>query len=71
MHGVARQALEWVRLSEQRVAAAEARTEKVRDELKQRALETVQGFSEEGRRRIARGVGAMIPRTPKPEAKPG
>ena len=52
MHGVARQALDWVRVSEERVAAAEARTEKVRAELKQRALETVRGFSEEGRKRI-------------------
>ena len=43
MQGVARQALEWVRVSEKRAAAAEARTEKVREELKQRALETVKG----------------------------
>ena len=30
MHGVAKQALEWVRVSEERVAAAEARAEQGR-----------------------------------------
>ena len=38
MRGVADQALEWVRVSEGRVAEAEARTEAVKGEVKDRAL---------------------------------
>src|SRR5262245_54733538 len=53
MHGVAQQALGWVRVSEERVAAAEARTEKIREKMKERALETVKGFSEQARERVA------------------
>jgi hypothetical protein len=53
MHGVAQQALEWVKVSEERAAAAEARSEKVRAELKQRAMETLRGISAEARKRIA------------------
>jgi hypothetical protein len=49
LHGVGRQALEWVRRSEERVATAEARQEAI----KQRAKATLAKLSEEGRRRIA------------------
>ena len=50
---IAEQALEWVRLSEQRVIEAEARTEAVRAELKERAMATLRRVGEEGRERIA------------------
>lgn len=60
MHGIAKQALEWVRTSEERVAAAEkalaeagASDEALRAELKQRAMETLRRLGEEGRQRIA------------------
>ncbi len=41
MHGVAKQALEWVRVSEERVTAAEARADRVGAELKKRAMGTL------------------------------
>jgi hypothetical protein len=64
MRGIAGQALEWVRVSEERVAEAEARAERVQAdaerrvervqaELKQRAMETLKKLGEEGRERIA------------------
>jgi len=53
MHGVAEQALEWVKVSEERVVRAEARVGKVRSELKERALEQLRGVSAEARERIA------------------
>lgn len=52
LHETARQALEWVRVSEDRVAAAEARLEKVRVETKQRAMVALRKIGAEGRRRI-------------------
>ena len=52
VRGIAEQALEWVRVSEERVAEAEGRTEEVRAELKQRALTTLRKLGEEGRARI-------------------
>jgi hypothetical protein len=54
MHETAKQALEWVRLSEERVAKAEARNEELRTELKERAMATLRKLSEEGRQRIAK-----------------
>ena len=66
VRGVAEQALEWVRLSEKRVGEAEARTEAVRAELKERAIATLSKLGEEGRERIgaerarsARGGGTL------------
>src|SRR5262249_44965510 len=53
LHETAKQALEWVRVSEERVARAEARNERVRGELKQRAMETLRRVSEAGRQRLA------------------
>ena len=53
MHGVAKQALEWVRVSEERVAAAEARADKVGAELKERAMGTLRSVAAEARERIA------------------
>jgi colicin import membrane protein len=53
MRGIARQALEWVRVSEERVARAEARAEQVHAEVKQRAMETLRKIGEEGRTRVA------------------
>ena len=53
MHGVAKQALEWVRVSEKRVAKAEARSEEARAELKERAMATLRKLGEEGRARLA------------------
>ena len=53
MRGIAGQALEWVRVSEERVAAAEARAERVHAELKQRAMETLRKIGDEGRARVA------------------
>jgi hypothetical protein len=53
MHGIARQALEWVRISEERLAAAEARAESQQAELKERARATLGRFAEEGRQRVA------------------
>ena len=53
VQGVAGQALEWVRLSEQRVKDAEARADGVRDQLKDRAMETLRKVSEEAKSRIA------------------
>ena len=52
LHETAKQALEWVRVSEERVAKAEARAERVHAETKQRALETLRKIGEEGRARI-------------------
>jgi hypothetical protein len=49
IHGVAKQALEWVRISEARVAEAE----KARDEIKVRAKAALGKIGEEGRERIA------------------
>lgn len=51
--GVAQQALEWVRISEERVAEAEQRTEKVRSVVKVRAMDTLRSFSSGARERIA------------------
>src|SRR4029077_5311668 len=60
MHGVAKQALEWVRVGEQRVATAEqrgataeTRAEKSRAEIKERAQAALGKIGEEGRERIA------------------
>src|SRR4051794_8574186 len=64
MRGIAGQALEWVRVSEGRVAEAEARAERARAEadqrvervqaeLKQRAMESLKKLGGEGRERIA------------------
>jgi hypothetical protein len=53
MRGIAHQALEWVRVSEERVAAAEARAERVHAELKVRAMETLRKIGEEGRAKVA------------------
>jgi hypothetical protein len=53
LHETAKQALEWVRISEERVAKAEARNEQVRAELKQRAMATLGKLGEEGRERVA------------------
>jgi len=53
MHGVAAQALEWVRVSERRVAEAEARAESVRAEVKELAMGTLRDVSSEARTRIA------------------
>jgi len=52
LHETAKQALEWVRVSEERVAMAEARTEELRVELKKRAMATLRKVGEEGRERI-------------------
>src|SRR5882757_4450823 len=52
IQGVARQALEWLKVSEQRVAAAEARSEQVREELKERALGTMRKFSTEAKAKV-------------------
>jgi len=53
LHETAKQALEWVRISEERVAKAEARNEQVRAELRQRAMATLGKLGEEGRERVA------------------
>lgn len=53
LHETAKQALEWVRVSEARVAKAEARSEELRAELKQRAMATLRKLGVEGRERIA------------------
>jgi hypothetical protein len=53
LHETARQALEWVRVSEERVAKAEARFEQVHAEVKQRAIEALHKIGEEGRERLA------------------
>lgn len=60
MRGIARQALEWVRVSEERVTEAEGRVasseaiaEHVQAELKERAKDAVRRLAEEGRTRIA------------------
>ena len=55
MHGVAEQALEWVKVCEERVAAAEARAEQVREELKERAMGTLRERLRRGR---AKRLGA-------------
>ena len=47
MHGVAAQALEWVRVSEERVAAAEARVDRVGAQLKERAMGTLREVADE------------------------
>src|ERR1700742_3606613 len=52
IQGVAGQALEWLKVSEQRGAAAEPRSEKVREELKERALGTMRKFSAEAKAKV-------------------
>jgi len=52
MHGVAKQALEWVRVSERRVAEAEARADRVGAELKGRAMGTLRGVAAEARAKL-------------------
>lgn len=53
LHETAKQALEWVRISEERVTRAEARSEQVRAEVKERAMATLRRLGEEGRERVA------------------
>src|SRR5260221_12596969 len=60
MHGVTKQALEWVRIGEERAAeaekavvAAEARATRSRAEVKERARTALSKIGEEGRERIA------------------
>ena len=53
MRGIARQALEWVRVSEERVGAAESKAERARTEVKDRAMEALRKIGEEGRARVA------------------
>src|SRR3954449_6772372 len=53
MRGVADQALEWVRVSEERVAAAEKRADEVKDQVKERAMLTLRRVSAEAREKIA------------------
>ena len=48
LHETAKQALEWVRVSEERVAEAEARSEELRAELKAKAMATLRKLGEEG-----------------------
>ena len=52
MHAVAAQALEWVKVSEARVAAAESAADTVRDELKERAMKTLREMSAQARKQI-------------------
>ena len=69
MRGVAGQALEWVRVSEERVAEAEAARSRAGSsaELKQRAMETLRKIGDEGRERIA---AEREKRTSPPRAAP-
>ena len=60
IQGVAGQALEWLKVSEQRVAAAEARNEKVREQLKERALGTMRKFSAEAKAKVESERGARL-----------
>src|SRR3954468_17697972 len=53
MRGVADQALEWVRVSEARVAEAETRADGLKEQYKERALLTLRKVSAEARERIA------------------
>src|SRR3982751_3141368 len=53
VRGVADQALEWVKVSEARVAEAEARTEAVKGEVKEKALLAMRKVTAEARERIA------------------
>jgi hypothetical protein len=53
LHETAKQALEWVRVSEERVAKAEASSEELRGELKAKAMATLRKVSQEGRERMA------------------
>src|SRR5690348_13515437 len=53
VRGVADQALEWVKVSEGRVAEAEARAEALKGELKERALLAMRKVTAEARERIA------------------
>jgi colicin import membrane protein len=53
VRGVADQALEWVRVSEERVAAAEKRADEVRDKAKAGALLTLRKVTAEAREKIA------------------
>src|SRR4051794_41712385 len=53
MRGVADQALEWVRVSEGRVAEAEKRADAVRDQVKERAMLMLRKVSAEAREKIA------------------
>src|ERR1700742_1755449 len=66
MHAVASQALEWVKVSEERVAAAEAASETVRAEHKDRAMKTLRERSAQGRKQI----GAARAARPAAESKP-
>ena len=52
MHAVAQQALEWVKVSEERVAAAEGNADRVRAELKERAMKTLREMSAQARKQI-------------------
>ncbi len=56
LHETAKQALEWVRVSEERVAKAEARSEELRSELKAKAMATLRKLGEEGRARSQVGA---------------
>lgn len=49
----AEQALEWVRVSEERVARAEARNEEMRVELKERAMATLRKLNREAAERVS------------------
>src|SRR5215218_8280511 len=53
MRGVADQALEWVRVSEERVVAAEKRADEVKGQVKERALLTLRKVTAEAREKIA------------------
>ncbi len=53
LHETAKQALEWVRVSEERVAKAEARNEEMRVELKQRAMATLRKLGQEAAERVS------------------
>ncbi|MDQ3725822.1 MAG: hypothetical protein M3335_08050, partial [Actinomycetota bacterium] len=53
MRGVADQALEWVRVSEERVKAAEERADGLKDQLKERAMLTLRKVAAEARERVA------------------
>src|SRR4051794_35214340 len=53
MRGVADQALEWVRVSEERVVAAEKRADEVKGQGKERALLTLRKLTAEAREKIA------------------
>ncbi len=60
MHAVAAQALEWVKVSEARVAAAEGAADKVRSELKERAMKTLREMSSQARTQIEAAKAAQV-----------